>query len=176
MTFDTNNLMLNMFANDIENNPVTGEVYRALDCREYSGGYISSGRMTCIMYYGDNSLNPPRPAKLIIPLTLNQDTWNWPGWIRFMVANVQNPSTVGMNVGVQMNVMRACQNNINKNCSRYAARGWYVTTSASQNIQTSASSFTPASNTILDTTITHTFRFITTASIGTNDVIYIVYP
>lgn len=93
-----------------------------------------------------------------------------------MLANVRNPSTVGMNVGVQMNVMRTCTVNINKNCSILAARGWYVTTSSTQNVQATASTFTPSSNNILDTSITHTFVIQATASIGTNDVIYIVYP
>lgn len=67
MTFDTNNLLYDMFANDIENEPVVGESYRFLDCREITG-YISSGRMRCIMYYGDNTANPPKPARLVIPL------------------------------------------------------------------------------------------------------------
>jgi hypothetical protein len=93
-----------------------------------------------------------------------------------MVANVQNPSTVGMNVGVQLNIMRTCQNNVNKNCSLYAARGWYVITTATQNILSTTTSFTASSNNVLDTSITHTIRFLTTASIGTSDVIYIVYP
>lgn len=56
-----------MFANDIENEPVVGESYRFLDCTEITG-YISSGRMRCIMYYGDNTANPPKPARLVIPL------------------------------------------------------------------------------------------------------------
>lgn len=89
---------------------------------------------------------------------------------------MRNPTTVGMNVGVELNIMRTCQNKNNKNCSLIAARGWYVTTAATQNIQTSASSFTPSSNNILDTGITHTFSIVTTAAVGTNDVIYIVYP
>ena len=75
-----------------------------------------------------------------------------------------------------MNIMAPCQNNFNKNCSIYAAKGWYVTASATQNIQSSTTSFTPSSNNILDTGITHTFQFVATATIGTNDVIYIVYP
>ena len=33
MTFDTNSLLYDMFANDIENNPVPNEVYRFLDCQ-----------------------------------------------------------------------------------------------------------------------------------------------
>lgn len=132
--------------------------------------------MRCIVYYGDNTANPPKPARLVIPLELSHNFWTWPNTIKFMLANVRNPTTVGMNVGVQMNVMRDCTVNINKNCSILAARGWYVTTSNVQNVQTTTSSFTPSSNNILDTGITHTFQFQATASIGTNDVIYIVYP
>ena len=93
-----------------------------------------------------------------------------------MVANVQNPSTVGMNVGLQLNIMRTCQNNVNKNCSLYAARGWYVTITTTQNIQSTTTSFSASSNNVLDTGITHTIRFLTTATIGTSDVIYIEYP
>ncbi len=131
MTFDTNSLLYDMFANDIENNPVPGEVYRFLDCREYANSYISSTRMRCIMYYGDNTANPPRPARLVIPLELNQNTWSFPGTVKFLLANVRNPTTAGMNVGVQMNIMAPCSNTFNKNCSIYSARGWYVTASAS---------------------------------------------
>lgn len=176
LTFDTNSLLYDMFANDIEGEPVTGETYKFLDCREYSGGYISSGRMRCIVYYGDSTANPPRPARLIVPLELNQDCWTWPGTVKFMIANVLNPYTVGMNVGIQMNIMRTCANTMNKNCSVYSARGWYVTTTASENLQSSASTFTPSSNNILDTSITHAFQFVTTAAVGVNDVIYIIYP
>lgn len=165
-----------MFANDLEDSPTVDQGYRFLDCREYGANYISSGRMRCVLYYGDNTQSPPKAAKLFIPLELNQDTWNWPGTVKFMLANVKNPSTVGLNVGVQMNVMRTCQNNLNKNCSRYAARGWYVTTSASENVQATSSTFTPSSNNILDTSITHTFQFTATSTIGTNDVIYFFYP
>lgn len=39
-----------------------------------------------------------------------------------------------------------------------------------------ASTFTPSSNNILDTSINHQLQFITTATISTSDVIYIVYP
>lgn len=176
MTFDTNNLLYDMFANDVENTPTVDTGYRFLDCREYAANYISSSRMRCILYYGDNTANPPKPARLIIPLELNQNTWSFPGTVKFMLANVRNPSVVGMNVGVQMNIMRTCQNNLNKNCSIYAARGWYVTTSASENVVATSATFTPSSNNILDTGITHTFAFTSTATISTNDVIYIFYP
>lgn len=87
--------------------------------------------MRCIVYYGDNTANPPRPARLIIPLERSLDTWTWPGTVKFLIANVRNPTTVGMNLGVQMNIMRSCDNTFNKNCSRYSATGWYVTSYAS---------------------------------------------
>ena len=32
-TFDTHNLLENMFPNDLEGDPVTGETYKVLDCR-----------------------------------------------------------------------------------------------------------------------------------------------
>lgn len=44
-----------------------------------------------------------------------------------MVANVQNPSTAGMNVGVQMILSEPCQNVLNQLCPVYTARGYYVT-------------------------------------------------
>lgn len=68
MTFDTNNLLYDMFANDLEDTPTVDTGYRFLDCREYGSSYISSSRMRCIVYYGDNTANPPKPARLIIPL------------------------------------------------------------------------------------------------------------
>lgn len=59
-----------MFANDLENKPVTGEVSRLLDCLEYSGIFITlaSSRMRCMMYYGDSTASPPKPARLVIPM------------------------------------------------------------------------------------------------------------
>ena len=41
-TFDTHNLLENMFPNDLEGDPVTGETYKVLDCREWNtNSYIS---------------------------------------------------------------------------------------------------------------------------------------
>lgn len=59
--------------------------------------------MRCVLFYGDNSANPPKPARLIIPLerTLRYNTSpSNSGTVKFILANVKNPSLVGMNVGV----------------------------------------------------------------------------
>ena len=132
--------------------------------------------MSCYLYYGDKDANPPTPATLVVPLDKNIDGWTASDNYRFMITNIKNPSVVGMNVGVQMNIFRTCTNTRNKKCSVYAARGWYVTTSDVENLQSTASTFTPSSNNILDTSINHQFQFVSTAAIGTSDVIYIVYP
>lgn len=72
--------------------------------------------------------------------------------------------------------MRTCENTFNKNCSIYASKGFYVTSTGTQNIQSTSATFTPQTNNVLDTSISHTFQLTLTASIGTSDVIYIVYP
>lgn len=72
--------------------------------------------------------------------------------------------------------MRTCENTFNKNCSIYASKGFYVTSSGTQNVQATTSTFTPQTNNVLDTSISHTHQITLTASIGTSDAIYIVYP
>lgn len=59
--------------------------------------------MRCVLFYGDNSANPPKPARLVVPL---ERTLRWntspsnTGTVKFMLANVKNPDVVSMNVGV----------------------------------------------------------------------------
>ena len=99
-SFDTNNLLYSMFEKDLEGN-ATNEYYRYLDCREYgSSGNISASRITCILYFGDPTADPPKPAKLSIKTTRGYDGYPSPNTMRLLIANVKNPSTVGMNVGV----------------------------------------------------------------------------
>ena len=131
--------------------------------------------MRCLLYYGDNSVSPPKPAILYIPMG-NINGWPTAYNTRFMVANVRNPSTVGMNVGVTLKMYKACVNKYNGKCALLEARGFYVTTASTENVQTSASSFTPSSNVVLDTGINHQFVVTTTAAVDGSDVIYIFYP
>lgn len=81
-----------------------------------------------------------------------------------------------MNVGVQMNIYRTCENSQNKKCSLFASRGWYVTKPTTENLQTTTSTFSVQSNNVLDTGIWHQFQIVSTAAITTTDAIYIVYP
>ena len=91
-TFDTNNLIDDMFANDLEDQPVDGEDFKVLDCREWNTNqYISGGRMNCYLYYGDRSTNPPKPATLVVPLDVGVDGYNSATTYRFMLTNVKNP-------------------------------------------------------------------------------------
>ena len=155
-TFDTNNLIDDMFANDLEDQAVDGEEFKVMDCREWgSNTWISSSRMSCYLYYGDNTASPPKPATLVVPLDQNTDGFTASDNYRFMISNIKNPDVVGMNVGVQMNIFRTCENEHNKKCSVYAAKGWYVTTANTENLQASAASFTLQPNNILDTGIWH---------------------
>ena len=129
-TFDTNNLLEDMFSNDLEDEAVSGETYKFLDCREWSSNsYISNSRMRCLLYYGDSLSNPPTPARLVVPLEKTISGYSGTDNVRFMVANVKNPSTEGMNVGVEMRILRPCVNKENEKCSLFAAKGYYVTKS-----------------------------------------------
>lgn len=56
--------------------------------------------MRCLVYYGDNTANPPTPARLIVPLEKSIDGYSGTDNFRFMIANVKNPSVENMNVGV----------------------------------------------------------------------------
>ena len=56
--------------------------------------------MSCYLYYGDNSANPPKPATLVVPLDRSIDGFTGTDNYRFMISNIKNPDVVGMNVGV----------------------------------------------------------------------------
>ena len=87
-----------------------------------------------------------------------------------------NPTTVGLNTGVKLNIMVPCESQQNQPCSSYEARGFYVTSSSTENALSTTTSFTSSSSLVLSTGLTHTFTLTLTASIGVNDAIYIVYP
>ena len=63
----------------------------------------------------------------------------------FFVVNVQNPPTAGMNVGVEMSIYQSDSdcgaNTRNEHCAIFEARGYYVTTSATENLQTTSSTY-----------------------------------
>ena len=67
-------------------------------------------------------------------------------------------------------------NTRNENCAIFRARGYYVTTSATEDTQSTSSTFTPSSTTLLANSLNHQFQFTTTDTINTDDIIYIVYP
>ena len=75
-----------------------------------------------------------------------------------------------------MNINNKCRNKQNQTCSEYQAKGYYVTKAATENTITTATTFTSSSNLVLKTGLTHTFNLTLTASLTTNDAIYIVYP
>lgn len=81
-----------------------------------------------------------------------------------------------MNVGVKVSLNNFCETQRNQPCSSYEARGFYVTQSSNENFQNTATSFSSSSSLVLTTGLTHTFTLTLTASIGTSDAIYIVYP
>jgi hypothetical protein len=87
-----------------------------------------------------------------------------------------NPTTVGLNTGISLNVLVPCENQQNQPCSGYAARGYYVTSSSTENLQVTATTFASSSSLVLTTGLTHTFTLYLTANIGVNDAIYIIYP
>ncbi len=89
-----------MFEPDLEGN-VTNETYRYLDCREWvSTNNISTSRIVCMLFFGDRTIDPPKPAKLVIKTTRSFNGYPNVYNMRLLVANVKNPSTVGMNTGV----------------------------------------------------------------------------
>lgn len=83
--------------------------------------------MKCLLYYGDKMASPPTPARLVVPLEKTISGYSGTDTVRFMVANVKNPSVENMNVGVQMRIYRKCDNTRNENCALFEARGFYVT-------------------------------------------------
>ena len=75
-----------------------------------------------------------------------------------------------------MTINNYCENKFNLPCDAYEARGYYVTSANTENLITTATSFSSSSNLVLTTGLTHTFVLSLTASITTSDAIYIVYP
>lgn len=130
----------------------------------------------CFLQFGNNVANPPAPANLTIKFTKNFYGWSSSRTIRILVANVQNPTEVGLNTGVTVTINKQCENQHNLPCNTYEARGFYVTEAATETVLTSSTTFASSSSLVLTTGLTHTFTFTLTASIGTNDAIYIVYP
>ena len=128
------------------------------------------------MNFGNSLANPPIPANLTIKFTTYSYGWSSNEIIRLLVANVKNPSTVGMNVGVTVNAFIPCTTQQNQQCSGNTARGYYVTSASNENVQSTATTFSSSSNLVLATSLTHTFTLTLTAQITTDHAIYIVYP
>jgi hypothetical protein len=80
--------------------------------------------------FGNSLANPPIPANLTIKFTKYSYGWTSNEIIRLLVANVKNPSTVGMNVGVTVNAFIPCTTQQNQQCSGNTARGYYVTSAS----------------------------------------------
>jgi hypothetical protein len=176
VTFSTNSLLYNMFPRDIEGIDATLG-YKYVDCREIgSNAYISITRMSCLLYYGDNTTSPPTPARLSIILLNAINGFNSPVLVTFMVANVMNPTTPGIAAGVEVKLQRVCQNSRNEKCVLAYSRGFYYTTTVAETILAGTTSFTPNNNEVLATNISHVFSFTLTTSLTTSGVIYIVYP
>jgi len=109
VSFDTSNLLYQMFANDLEGQGTNGNTYRYLDCREWNTNtLISNSRIVCILNFGNNLANPPIPANLTIAFTTILYGWTTSSTIRFLIGNVMNPTTVGMNTGVRINIDLNC--------------------------------------------------------------------
>lgn len=91
-TFDTNNLLTDMFEDDLEGTGKGSDTYRYLDCKEWNTlTEVSNSRIVCLLYFGDKLANPPKPANLTIQFTTNFYGWSSSRNIRILVANVKNP-------------------------------------------------------------------------------------
>jgi hypothetical protein len=85
-----------------------------------------------LLNYGNNLANPPIPANLTIKFTKISYGYGSSEVIRILIANVMNPTTVGLKTGISVNVFAStCENQRNQPCSKYQARGFYVTASNS---------------------------------------------
>lgn len=84
-----------------------------------------------MLFFGDLTIDPPKPAKLVIKTTRSFNGYPDIYTMKLLVANVKNPDTVGMNTGVELNINRECLNSENQKCPYYTARSYYVTSSAS---------------------------------------------
>ena len=49
--------------------------------------------MSCYLHYGNSLSDPPTPARLIVPVEKTISGYSGTDTVRFMVVNVQNPST-----------------------------------------------------------------------------------
>jgi hypothetical protein len=108
-TFDTSNLLTKMFENDLEGAGTAGQAYRYLDCREWSTmTEVSNSRIVCLLFFGNNLSNPPRPANLTIKFTTSFSGSSSARNIRILVANVRNPATVGVNTGIRVSINNYC--------------------------------------------------------------------
>ena len=85
-----------------------GSSYRYLDCLEVSNNYISNSRIVCVLYYGNNLANPPIPANLTITFTKTFNAFSTSYTLKVLVANVINPTTIGLNTGVKANINLFC--------------------------------------------------------------------
>lgn len=61
-----------------------------------------------MLYYGNNAANPPTPAQLVIKTTNAINGWSSTKTVRFMIANVMNPTTAGLNTGITVNMNSFC--------------------------------------------------------------------
>ena len=129
-----------------------------------------------MLYFGDRTQDPPKPAKLSIRTTRTFNGYPNIYSIRLLVSNVKNPTTVGLNTGVELNVQRDCTNSANEKCPWYTARAYYVTTSATENTPATTATFSSNGNTVLQSSLTHTFVIPLTTSLTSSGIIYIVYP
>jgi len=87
-----------------------------------------------------------------------------------------NPTQIGMNVGIKLNINEVCTNYRNLPCSKFESRGYYVTTNGSENALNTTTSFTTSSNLVLATGLTHNFSLILTNDLTSTGAIYIIYP
>lgn len=75
--------------------------FKYLDCREIgSNAYLSNSRAVCLLYYGDRTATPPKPARLSIIHKNAINGYPSADTVTFMVATVKNPETVGMASGI----------------------------------------------------------------------------
>jgi hypothetical protein len=84
----------------------------------------------CLLQFGNRLANPPQPANLTITTSKIIYGWGSPDNVHILIANVKNPSTVGMNTGVTLSTNIPCDNQQNLPCSAFEARGYYVTSAA----------------------------------------------
>jgi hypothetical protein len=132
--------------------------------------------MTCLLYYGNNAISPPTPARLSIILSNYISGWTTSDTVSFMIANVQNPSTVGMAAGAELTILKTCRNAENEKCAIAYYRGYYYTTAVAETVVANSPTFTPSNNEVLRTGVSHSFGLQLTSPVTTSDIIYILYP